>query len=351
MSFIHYTQVGHFNSATVSSSNLAVARPIDPERIARLLAEYPPGMAEFVRVQDGYARCRWAPAGGLTKEVIEFAYRLAREEGCLAVENGRSVEYPPEAVRVQGELWERASGQAGLAAGLEQQARERAAAFERRRPMNEAAWLTSANPGQMVAHLLGRGSDRKLRLFGCACFRRIWDLSDDPWSRSAVAAAERVADSATAADRLDLARHRMRPAASSQASSLLRAFALAAAAVVAEDAGTAAVEASRWARYARRCQPAPPDDGPEEAAQAEFLRDLFGNPFRPPPVFDPGWRTSQVVALARGAYELSAFDQLPILADALEDAGCADEQLLDHGRGPATHVRGCWLVDLILAKK
>ncbi|MBN9522996.1 hypothetical protein J0H58_31535 [bacterium] len=87
----------------------------------------------------------------------------------------------------------------------------------------------------------------------------------------------------------------------------------------------------------------------EQAAQAALLRDILGNPFRPV-AFDPTWRTEAVVALARGVYDDRAFDRLPVLADALEDAGCADADVLTHCRGDGPHVRGCWVVDLILGK-
>ena len=76
--------------------------------------------------------------------------------------------------------------------------------------------------------------------------------------------------------------------------------------------------------------------------------EVFGNPFRPVAV-DPAWRTSTVVALASGIYAERAFERLPILADALQDAGCDAEAVLAHFRDPAaTHVRGCWAVDLCL---
>jgi hypothetical protein len=81
--------------------------------------------------------------------------------------------------------------------------------------------------------------------------------------------------------------------------------------------------------------------------QLALLRDILGNPFRRPP-FEPSWRTPAVVALANGVYEDRAFDRLPVLADALEDAGCADSQLLGHCRGPGLHARGCWALDLSL---
>jgi hypothetical protein len=82
---------------------------------------------------------------------------------------------------------------------------------------------------------------------------------------------------------------------------------------------------------------------------ADRVRDIFGNPFRPVRV-DPSWRTTDAVALARGIYAERAFDRLPILADALEDAGCTNAGMLTHCRAPGPHVGGCWVIDLVLAK-
>ena len=81
-----------------------------------------------------------------------------------------------------------------------------------------------------------------------------------------------------------------------------------------------------------------------------MLRDLFGNPFRPDG-FDPRWRTADAVGLASVIYEDRAFDRLPLLADALSDAGCDSEDLLSHCRSEGPHVRGCWVVDLVLGKQ
>jgi hypothetical protein len=83
--------------------------------------------------------------------------------------------------------------------------------------------------------------------------------------------------------------------------------------------------------------------------QCGVLRDIFGNPFRPATV-DPTWRTSTVLALAEGIYAERAFDRMPILADALQDAGCDNEDVLNHCRGDGPHVKGCWVVDLLLGK-
>jgi hypothetical protein len=89
----------------------------------------------------------------------------------------------------------------------------------------------------------------------------------------------------------------------------------------------------------------------ETAVHADLLRDIVGPlPFRPVP-FDPAWLTSTVVALATGIYESRDFGAMPVLADALQDAGCDNADILDHCRGPGPHVRGCWVVDMLLGKE
>jgi hypothetical protein len=91
------------------------------------------------------------------------------------------------------------------------------------------------------------------------------------------------------------------------------------------------------------------DRAKEERREGDIIRDIFGNPFRPVTV-DPAWLTSTVVALATGIYTERAFDRMPILADALMDAGCANADVLNHCRSDGPHVRGCWVVDLLLGK-
>lgn len=81
----------------------------------------------------------------------------------------------------------------------------------------------------------------------------------------------------------------------------------------------------------------------------EQFRCVVGNPFRPV-AFAPSWRTETAVVLASGIYAERAFDRLPILADALEEAGCDHPDVLSHCRGPGPHVRGCWVVDGVLGK-
>jgi hypothetical protein len=87
-----------------------------------------------------------------------------------------------------------------------------------------------------------------------------------------------------------------------------------------------------------------------ERSFCDLLRDIFGNPFRPV-AFNPAWRTDTAVALARQMYESRDFGAMPVLADALQDAGCDNEPILSHCRDATlTHVRGCWVVDLVLGK-
>ncbi len=80
-----------------------------------------------------------------------------------------------------------------------------------------------------------------------------------------------------------------------------------------------------------------------------LIRDVYGNPFRPI-AFDPSWRTDAALSLAREMYESRDFAAMPILADALEEAGCDSPDVLAHCQGPGPHVRGCWVVDLVLGK-
>jgi hypothetical protein len=84
--------------------------------------------------------------------------------------------------------------------------------------------------------------------------------------------------------------------------------------------------------------------------ERELIREILGNPFQPAP-FLPPWRTDTATILSRQMYESGNFGAMPILADALQDAGCEDDDILNHCRdGNQAHVRGCWVVDLVLGK-
>src|SRR5262245_40848626 len=87
---------------------------------------------------------------------------------------------------------------------------------------------------------------------------------------------------------------------------------------------------------------------PASRAMLQRVLTEFEAPANAGKRFDPAWRTSDVLGLARGIYRERAFDRMPILSDALLDAGCADKEILAHCRAKTAHVRGCWLLDLIL---
>jgi hypothetical protein len=92
----------------------------------------------------------------------------------------------------------------------------------------------------------------------------------------------------------------------------------------------------------------------ERTPLCDLLRDIVGNPFRPAPAVDEAvlrWSDGTVRRIAEGIYEERAFDRLPILADALLDAGCDNEELLAHLRTEGPHVRSCWALDLLLGRE
>jgi hypothetical protein len=105
-----------------------------------------------------------------------------------------------------------------------------------------------------------------------------------------------------------------------------------------------------WVEEGRPKRPEPTDGADADRDTFEPLRDIFGHLFRPVTA-DPSWLTHTVVSLASGIYAERAFDRLPILADALQDAGCDNADVLTHCRCDGPHVRGCWVVDLVLGKE
>ena len=242
--------------------------------------------------------------------------------------------------------------------------------------MTEDEWLTSDDPDSLLFFLQDRVSERRGRLFAVACLQRIWHLMTDERSRRITEVVERhiegqattdewrtasVAAEEAWADTSRLLHPRMYRAPERTLSPEERAAAdvLHFTTSAAHNIGYAAFRANPGhegralahtvAREAARAVNEDYPNSPERPVQAALLRDIFGNPFRPV-TLDPSWLTSTVVLLARGTYEDRAFDRLPILADALQDAGCEHPDLLAHCRGPGPHVRGCWVVDLILGK-
>jgi hypothetical protein len=203
--------------------------------------------------------------------------------------------------------------------------------------MTEAEWLDCAHPDPMLEFLRGRASDRKLRLFSVACCRRIWHLLADERSRRAVEVAEGYADGSVNDQQLRI----MSGEAASVGIGFGVQFSAANAAHFAAQSGQ--VHADRCAMYAARAVGRPA----ESAAQAHLLRCLFGNPFRPVSI-DPACLRPDVIALAQAIYDDRAFDRIPSLGASLEDASCEDQAILSHCRARAEHVRGCWVVDVVL---
>jgi hypothetical protein len=222
--------------------------------------------------------------------------------------------------------------------------------------MTEEEWLAANDPRAMLQHLAGRAGDRKLRLFSCACFRRWWHLVTEQRLTEALALLERVIEG----DATDRDRGRAYRLAETHGPILdvpqqCLAVELLKGAEKTLDRrrcnfgeGAAQAFAYATAGHSDNFSSAKRD---ERTRQADLVRDIFGNPFRHV-TFDPDWRTTTALALATGIYEDRAFDRMPILADALQDAGCTSDDILNHLRDPhATHVRGCWALDLVLGKE
>jgi hypothetical protein len=247
--------------------------------------------------------------------------------------------------------------------------------------MTEREWLAQPRVGTMLYFLSeGDGRERQLRLFTLACCNRVRHLVSEARLLRALDALEACADGRLApawlqehADEANQALHDIQVALSGPDG------------VLHSNGVSSAACAVLWAvhpDYERKdrhgggptyppyevslsAQLARAQDAWEathhrvkinetEAAEAGvhawLLADIVGNPFRTP-VVEPAWLTSTVVSLARGVYEERAFERMPLLMDALLDAGCHNEAVLEHCRGPNNHVRGCWLIDLLLAKE
>lgn len=271
--------------------------------------------------------------------------------------------------------------------------------------MTEPEWLTCDDPTPMLEDFPGgltaegraaRASERKLRLFACAWLRRVWHIFDDERCRWAVEAAERYAEGMATAEELEAAGSdadaaygagKRAAAAARQVTSAGRYSDVVALMTVSSfdtyyDVRLRALYydpdlADEVRRREAICDAVPQggvvlldpegtqgepllvDPNGWTAArreQADLVREVFGNPFRPIAV-DPAWLTPTVTALAEAANEHRQLPsgtldhaRLAVLADALHEAGCTDAALLHHLRDRTPHVRGCWAVDLLLAK-
>jgi hypothetical protein len=223
--------------------------------------------------------------------------------------------------------------------------------------VSDSQWGALNDPEQLV-DVLGKQADkRKLRLFAVACCRRAWKWFEHDDSQRAIELAEAYADRSIPRKELIQAQAAAKVHIRDSDST---AAAFAAAAV------SLPTFRAKWVAYLARAvvrqntyyshpswKPANADEPrhqDESLCQAMIIRDIFGNPSRPV-AFDPSWRTSIAVGLARTMYESRDFAAMPILADALEEAGCDSPAVLAHCRDPnGVHVRGCWVVDLVLGK-
>jgi hypothetical protein len=195
--------------------------------------------------------------------------------------------------------------------------------------MTEAKWLGCSDPVRMLEYLRGKVSDRKLRLFAVACSYAMWDRLTNPQDRRATEVAELYAEG--------LAHSEVLHAAGAEANTI-------ASTVTYDDAWHAADVSWNvsWVMTG--------------VSRIALVHDIFGNPFRPV-LIEPRWLTQTVTSLAAAAYEERSLPsgeleaaRLAVLADALEEAGCRDQSILDHLRSPGPHIRGCWPLDLILGR-
>lgn len=224
--------------------------------------------------------------------------------------------------------------------------------------MTETEWMNCTDPAPMLEFLRTQrtASERKLRLFAAACCRRVLNLLIDKHSRKALTIAERYADGEVTAEKLGFAwgdARRAAQVAHRQERETAEASAMLAVSLLCEaDIGRALASVG----LAARCEAFPIEQArlaEVQRQQSIMLRDIVSNPFCPV-VLDPAslrWQDGTLPKLAHAIYHERAFDQLPILADALEEAGCTNADLVNHCRGPGPHVRGCWAVDHLLGKE
>jgi hypothetical protein len=229
--------------------------------------------------------------------------------------------------------------------------------------VNDLAWRSSTRLFEMLPIAAEHVDDRKRRLFAVACCRRLAHLFEDDRSRRAVDVAELYADGLAFEEERLFAENNAFEAHFDVRESRLSAMPLVRwtrsnelitqAALLAVSVGTFyAEDAADYGRLALAASGVSwRIDEDEELAQCRLLREIVGPLY--PPAIDPPWLSANdraVVQLAQLIYDSRTFDELPILADALEDAGCSETDILEHCRQTGGHVRGCWVVDLLLAK-
>jgi hypothetical protein len=241
--------------------------------------------------------------------------------------------------------------------------------------VTEAEWIVCTDPQKMLDFLRDKANNRKLRLFAVACCRRVWNLLHDKRSRKAVECSERFADGQIDKGELSSARKEMEKVVEKAWNLFamrhrrglpdkgrgVREAAIAAK-FIASATGRAAelfYQMCHAARVATDAELQQPGSSSPKLVRCHLLREFFGNPLRPV-TLDPAvlsWHNGTVVCLAQAAYDKRHMPEgtldnsrLAVLADALEEAGCQDQDILGHCRSGSEHVRGCWVIDLLLGK-
>jgi hypothetical protein len=217
--------------------------------------------------------------------------------------------------------------------------------------MNEEGWLACADPRAMLLFLASVASDRKARLCAVACCRRDPIYRSDANMRRIVMMAEAFADGLVD----EAALHSVTCYDSDEDPALEAARSPTPGVPFVTRAAHAADLVCSWHADPTGNERGTPDFLKRvvavKAELSRLVRDIFGNPFHPT-FFSPQWRTDTAVALAHQMYESRDFGAMPILADALQDAGCEDADILDHCRDAGQlHVRGCWVVDLVIGRE
>jgi hypothetical protein len=226
--------------------------------------------------------------------------------------------------------------------------------------VTEQEWLMCNEPNVMLEFLRGKASDQKLRLFACACCRRIWPLITHRRAREIIASvelrAEGLAWGAIEPKPLPHTAYEASPVIAGDmtlyaADSIQHVDAVIAAqstAVYAGDAAAFAVQDSFSRDFANAKAKWWSVRNAESAAQAVLLRCLIGNPFRSQQEGGHSWG-KHVLDVAQQVHDQGTLERLPELANALEAAGCQDAHLLEHLRGAGPHHRRCWALQLVLS--
>jgi hypothetical protein len=236
--------------------------------------------------------------------------------------------------------------------------------------MTEEEWLKAQHSAPLLHFIAPKVSDRKLYYFDIACARRIAPLLVYPESSHAVEVLERFVEGQCGGDVFAELSYEVEGAAFCAESGripwldAIERLPISVLTELAANPNYPIESAQRLitlaAYFIDRIFSSVPSErrfrDPQPSPTGNFFQpvplahDVFGNPFRTVK-FRRAWRTDTAVSLARAMYESHEFGAMPILADALQDAGCDNTDILDHCRGPGPHVRGCWVIDLVLGKK